>query len=105
MDYTPLVRGMFERRALRTRHWGRDGEEIQQRVLRSLLRRADSTWIGFRHDFASIAGSGDVTARYARDLSPVEYEDIRPLVMRMISGERNLLWPGLCRDYAQSSGT
>lgn len=76
MDYTPLVRGMFERRALRTRHWGREGEEIQQRVLRSLLRRADSTWIGFRHDFASIAGSGDVTARYARDLRPVEYEEI-----------------------------
>lgn len=35
----------------------------------------------------------------------VGYEDIRPDVMRMLRGERDILWPGICRNYAQSSGT
>lgn len=25
--------------------------------------------------------------------------------MRMVAGERDVLWPGVCRRYAQSSGT
>lgn len=105
MDYTPLVRGMFEGRARRTEKWAAHAEEVQARVLRSLLRRAGMTWIGFRHDFNSICGKDDVAAAYARDVQPVEYEDIRDIVLRMIRGEKSLLWPGVCRDYAQSSGT
>lgn len=105
MDFTPLVRGLFEGRAERTERWATQGEEVQERVLRSLLRRAGMTWIGFRHDFNSIARSGDAVGRFTRDVPPVEYEDIRPTVMRMVRGEKSLLWPGVCRDYAQSSGT
>lgn len=100
-----MVRGLFEGRAERTERWATQGPEVQERVLRSLLRRASMTWMGFRHDFNSIAGSGDVIGRYAADVPPVEYEDIRQTVMRMVRGEKSLLWPGVCRDFAQSSGT
>lgn len=100
-----MVRGLFEGRAERTERWVTQGPEVQERVLRSLLRRASMTWMGFRHDFNSIARSGDVIGRYAADVPPVEYEDIRQTVMRMVRGEKSLLWPGVCRDFAQSSGT
>lgn len=100
-----MVRGLFEGRAERTERWATQGPEVQERVLRSLLRRASMTWMGFRHDFNSIARSGDVIGRYAADVPPVEYEDIRQTVMRMVRGEKSLLWPGVCRDFAQSSGT
>ncbi len=105
MNLTKGIRWWFDRRSNRVEHWGDNGEQIQQQTLRSLLRRADFTLMGFRHDFTSIANSSDVATRYARDVAPVEYEDIRPLVMRMINGEKSILWPGLCRDFAQSSGT
>lgn len=105
MDYTPLVRGIFESRARRPEKWVRQAGEVQERVLRSLLRRASMTWVGFKYDFNAIAKSDDVTGCYRRSVPPVEYEDIRETVMRMIRGEKSVLWPGLCRDYAQSSGT
>jgi len=35
----------------------------------------------------------------------VEYEELRSDVMRMVRGGRNVLWPGVCRNFAQSSGT
>ena len=88
-----MVRGLFEGRAERTERWATQGPEVQERVLRSLLRRASMTWMGFRHDFNSIARSGDVIGRYAADVPPVEYEDIRQTVMRMVRGEKSLLCP------------
>lgn len=105
MDYTPFVRGIFESRARRPEKWVRQAGEVQERVLRSLLRRASMTWVGFKYDFNAIAKSDDVIGRYRRSVPPVEYEDIRETVMRMIRGEKSVLWPGVCRDYAQSSGT
>ena len=35
----------------------------------------------------------------------MEYEDIREYVDRMMKGEKDVLWMGICRDFAQSSGT
>jgi len=37
--------------------------------------------------------------------APVPYNELRPYVMRMIAGEKDILWPGMTRNFAQSSGT
>lgn len=105
MNYTPLVRWKFERRAESTDRWADYGAEIQENQLRSLLRRARDTEQGRRYDYAALGSAGDICREYAGAVQPVVYEDIRPQVMRMISGERDVLWRGICRDYAQSSGT
>ena len=73
----------------------------QRRVLASLLRRAAHTDVGIRHGFAAI----DSYERFAATVPMVEYEDIRTDVMRMVRGEKDVLWPGRCSRYAQSSGT
>ncbi len=35
----------------------------------------------------------------------VTYDKVRPYIMRMVNGERDVLWPGWTRNFAQSSGT
>lgn len=105
IDFTPFVRKGFEKLARRTDTWHLDGEDVQREMLRSLLRRGASTEYGRKHGFDDMARSSDSYARFSAEVAPVVYEDIRPFVMRMIRGERDVLWRGVCRDYAQSSGT
>ena len=105
IDFTPFVRKGFEKLAERTDTWDTDGEGLQRKVLRELLRKGSGTEYGRRYDFADMLHTGDSYNRFATGVAPVAYEDIRPYVMRMIRGERDVLWRGVCRDYAQSSGT
>ncbi len=50
--------------------------------------------------------SGVADYEHFRAAAPtVLYEYIRPDVMRMVGGERDVLWPGATRNFAQSSGT
>ncbi len=105
MDLTPLIRPGFIKQAERTDSWTRNSDSLQRQVLRSLLERGRDTDYGRRYDFASILRERDFVSAYRYRVPSAEYEDIRPLVMRMIRGESNLLWPGRCRDFAQSSGT
>lgn len=105
MDLTPLIRPGFVKQAERTASWTRNSDSIQREVLRSLLERGRNTDYGRRYDFASILRERDFVSAYRYRVPSAEYEDIRPIVMRMIRGEANLLWPGRCHDFAQSSGT
>lgn len=105
IDFTPLFRPGFVRLARRTDRWGADSADIQLGVLRSLLAKGAKTEYGRRYGFHDILASADVASAYASRVPLVEYEDIRGEVMRMIRGESDVLWPGRCRDYAQSSGT
>lgn len=105
IDLTPLARPLFLRRARRTDRWAGETEAIQRGVLASLLRCAARCEPGRRHGFDSMAGASDIYAAFRDAVPMAAYEDIRPDVMRMVAGERDVLWPGVCRDFAQSSGT
>lgn len=85
--------------------WTERGEQLQIKQLRSLLRRGAATVPGRAHDYRELAALSDPREEYARRVPLQEYEDIRRDVMRMIAGERDVLWRGVCRDFAQSSGT
>lgn len=76
-------------------------EAVQRRVLSWLMHKAKSTAVGEKFGFASLSSYED----YARKVPAVDYEAVRPEVMRMVRGEKNILWPGVCRSFAQSSGT
>ena len=101
MNLTKVLRPYFIRRLTALDRANADVEATQKRVLRELVGRARNTLWGREHSFRSIAGYDDFTSRL--DVTP--YDQLRPLVMRMIAGEKNLLWPGLTLRYAQSSGT
>ena len=104
-DFTPLFRPRFVRIAKRIDGWHRKTKEIQLNVLTKLLRKGAATQYGKKYNFHGILESKDIYKNFSESIPLIQYEDIRPLVMRMIDGEKNLLWPGKCVDFAQSSGT
>lgn len=105
MNLTPIARIVMESAAKRTDKWAALTEEIQHAQLKSLLQRARATDIGQRYEFTGLLGEKDLYSAFSSRLPCVEYEDIRPDVMKMVEGAPDILWPGICRDYAQSSGT
>lgn len=102
LNLTPIVRPYFRILASRMKRISAPAvtESEQRRVLAALLRRASGTVVGERYGFPTI----DSYERFT-SLPLVEYEDIRADVMRMVRGEKGILWPGRCIRFAQSSGT
>ncbi|MBD5217303.1 MAG: GH3 auxin-responsive promoter family protein [Bacteroidales bacterium] len=105
MDFTPLFRPYFLRRARRTDRWATDTTSIQRSLLRNNIRHAQNTEYGRRYGFDKMSKLSDPYETFRRSVPIVDFEAIRPIVMRMIQGEKDLLWPGVCRNFAQSSGT
>lgn len=92
----------MKRRVNAARTWTGDNiRAVQERQLQWLLRRASGT------EYCRALGVGAHTGydEYSQLVPVIEYTGIRPFVMRMVRGERNVLWPGQCRRFAQSSGT
>ncbi len=105
MDFTPLFRPWFRRRSRLAHNASADPQKAQRDVLDSLLKRAASTEFGKAHDFQAILSARDTVAAFAGEVPLCQYEEIREDVMRMVGGEPDVLWRGVCRDFAQSSGT
>ncbi len=66
-----------------------------------MLSRSKGTEIGERYGFGNIKSYEE----FCHKVPIVSYEDVRQDIMRMVMGERNILWPGRCTRFAQSSGT
>jgi hypothetical protein len=75
--------------------------DIQHKQLDNLLSKAKQTEWGQKFHFGSIRTYADFSHR----LPLQTYDDIKPYVLRMINGEKNILWPSAVRWYAKSSGT
>lgn len=103
INLTPFARPYFALMAKRrAKYAGREGlRRTQLRLLDRLLRRADDTVYGRAYRFKNIHSYAD----FAAAVPAAEYEDIRTWVLRMMSGENDILWPGTTRRFAQSSGT
>lgn len=101
LNFTQLFRPWFLRRHLSALHAHEDARHTQCRELARLLRAGISTETGHKWSFAGIR-----TPEEYSQLVPVRpYNELRADVMRMIAGERDVLWPGITRRFAQSSGT
>lgn len=106
MNPTPLIaKLLFSRRSRRINTWSEAASEIQMRQLRWLIFRGVTTRYGEVHNLEKTLRTPDPRRAFADAIIPSEYEDFRPWVMRMVDGEKDVLWPGKCRNFAQSSGT
>ncbi len=102
MDFTPFARALFGHRVNVSRSWTGHTREIQLNELDRLLKALRSTRWAAENGLDTVKTYDD----YRRALpSTVPYASLRPWVMRMIAGEKDLLWPGVTRNFAQSSGT
>lgn len=101
MSLTSILSNMFlpRRKALQKHIDG--GVELQSAVLRSLIERAKFTEYGRNHMFSAMEGYDD----FAKSVPVNSYEELKGDIDRMRHGEANILWPGVVKNYAKSSGT
>lgn len=98
---TQTISLLFRRRQKEIERYAQETDAIQRRQLHALLTAARRTEWGEKYAYKSIRTYEDF-----RERVPVQtYDEIKPYVMRMINGERNILWPSVVRWYAKSSGT
>jgi hypothetical protein len=76
-------------------------EQEQERVLIDIVRHAQRTDFGRRHDFRSVRRYDD----FAQRVPLGDYDSFSPHLDRMRSGERNLLVPEFVRHFGNSSGS
>ena len=101
LTLTSLLRSIFMKRIKESGNFEKYEDEIQFAQLKKLLKSAAETEYGKRYGFKHIYNYND----YRRQVPLVHYEDIRDYVMRMLKGEKDILWQGTVKNYAQSSGT
>lgn len=107
MSLTSIARTVFNGKVKEVDSWSGREAAIQQALLARMLRRAKDTAFGKANGFSDLLHTNgrDLPAAYSAAVPLRSYEDFRSDVMRMIEGERDVLWPGLCNHFAQSSGT
>lgn len=101
MSLTSILRPIFSRRVKAVDRYACDTETVQRQQLAQLLDKGRGTLAGRLYRLDRIKSY----EQYRDTVKLHDYADIRPLVERMIAGERDILWPGVTRHFAQSSGT
>lgn len=75
--------------------------ESQEKVRAYLINKARHTEFGREHHFSDIKSYKDFKANI-----PLQgYESLKPFFQRMQQSEGDILWPGVTRWFAKSSGT
>jgi hypothetical protein len=80
---------------------GLNAIECQDRVLKKLVATGRNCIYGKAHRFNEIRSYED----FQKHVPVIGYEDIRPLIERISTGEKNVLWPDLPIYFAKTSGT
>ncbi len=102
MNLTGIVNKLYFRpRQRELERYRTEGVEIQHRILRYLVDRAKDTEYGRHHLFSTIRSYDD----FVQNVPMNTYEELKSDIDRMRRGDANVLWPGLIRWYAKSSGT
>ncbi|MCK4747534.1 MAG: GH3 auxin-responsive promoter family protein [Bacteroidales bacterium] len=75
--------------------------DVQRDGLMKLLGEAKDTWFGNKYVFSEIRSIEQFQERV-----PIStYEDLQPLIQKVMSGEQNLFWPSEVKWFAKSAGT
>ena len=75
--------------------------ECQEKIMKELVKKGWKTIYGKAHRFNEINSYADFT----RHIPLCDYEEIKPYIERISSGEKDILWPGLPIYFAKTSGT
>lgn len=101
MGITSIARFYFHKRQKELERHGKEGVQMQAEVLKSLLERASDTEYGRDHIFNMTRSYEE----FAHNVPVNTYEELKGDIDRMRHGEKDILWPGIVKWYAKSSGT
>jgi hypothetical protein len=81
--------------------WKNNAVKVQNELLLSLIKQAQSTQFGKDHNFSEITNYNQWKA-----FVPVrEYEGLKNYIQQIIEGGENVLWPGFPLYFCKTSGT
>lgn len=101
MSITSIVSKVFLPRQKELERHISEAETLQGEVLAYLTAKAGDTEYGRRHIFSNIKSYED----FAANVPLNTYEELKADIDRMRHGEESVLWPGVVKWYAKSSGT
>ena len=110
MNLTRLIyKLIFERRYKQIQRYATEAPQLQHYQLTWLVAHAADTAFGREYGFKDmLTDTGKCAASYKEFSARVPlstYDEQKPWIERMLQGEEDVLWPGLCRWFAKSSGT
>ena len=98
INFTPIARTIFKRRLEEIARYVSYAEAVQREQLTYLLESASYTEYGQKYRFANIQGYN----QFKNTVPLARYEDLKPHIMRMVRGEKNVLWHDLGKQrYAR----
>lgn len=81
--------------------WKKNPFAAQKKTFKQILGHAKNTAFGRDHGFTEIQSYEDFKKR----VPIADYEELRPYIDRVVSGEPDVLWPGKPLYLAKTSGT
>ena len=85
----------------RNKIWITNPLKTQNKTFKKLLKKGMNTQFGLDHNFSSIKSYED----FKNQVPIRDYEGLKPYVDKVVSGEKNILWPGQPLYFAKTSGT
>ena len=91
----------FSKRQKQLDKYATQAKEIQLKVFRRLVRQGKKTQWGDEHHYDQI----DSYEQFRKNVHVNTYEELKDYIHKMREGGDSVLWPGVVRWYAKSSGT
>lgn len=98
---SPAISTLARLRSWRIDAWMQHPISAQREVLQDLVTAGQYTAFGRQYEFSKLFN----TRSFKQAIPIHEYEDVKPYVDRILSGEENVLWNTPIHWFAKSSGT
>ncbi|QOI97431.1 MAG: GH3 auxin-responsive promoter family protein [Flammeovirgaceae bacterium] len=87
--------------AAQTRKWASQPGRVQLQTLTKIIRQASHTAFGRDHGFTTVQSYED----FKKQVPVRDYEQLKPYIDRILTGEGDVLWRGKPAYLAKTSGT
>ncbi|MRX39294.1 hypothetical protein GJU43_08415 [Flavobacterium sp. LC2016-23] len=102
MSIKAIAAKLFARKIYyKTQAWAKKPVETQHAVFKSLINGARGTAFGADHHFDTIKTVHD----FIKQVPVRDYEDLKPYIDKVRTGEKDILWKGKPLYFAKTSGT
>ncbi len=92
---------LAKRTVKRIYKWASNPVITQQKVFKKLITEAKNTSFGKDHNFNNITSHKE----FVKQVPVRDYEGLKAYFEKVVSGEKNVLWPGKPMYIAKTSGT
>ena len=96
-----FIKSLAKQSAKKIRKQRKNALRDQDKIRRKLIKKAKYTVFGKDHLFEAIETYDDFKAQI-----PIrDYEELRPYIDQILDKKKNVLWPGVPKYFAKTSGT